>query len=388
MRLMTLTARMRPWQDVTRAMRDFGEARGVGKAFALPGAVSSVVSAVTDPDDNGVWHALMDDGWVRQGWTTLLGDWIHQELEADAANTGPNRVVRERNLSMTMYGKVGVAVRRMGRVGRVDVLRSPDLSLFESWFDRRVASKVGAGGHLVRFVAPRRGENDNEDEGESPFDQESGSGSWRVEVTPTSGRGRIVEGSWAPGIEEVSDALSGGRTILMFGPPGAGKTELAVRAARDGRVVLIPGTAFGGRMGGRDAAEVTDLFKAKVLVVDDMPASATVGMLEEFEVLSRRGVSVVVTVMTDGSRPHLRGLRPGRVDEMFEFGLPDAAGREALLRHFAPGVDWSGAANHELCEGMTPAYLKELARRVTSPSGRKGWLGALQSLAVQRDVAT
>ncbi|NBR66918.1 MAG: hypothetical protein EBT79_06495 [Actinobacteria bacterium] len=390
MRLFALTARMRPWEEVTRVMRDFSESRGIGRVLAFPGALSSVVSAVADPDDTGVWRALTYDGWVRQGWTTLFGDWISEELTADAANTSPTPIFRNRNVEVTMYRKAGVAVHRLNRT-QVDILRSPDRAAFDSWIDRRVMSNVGSGGHLVRFVAPNRGDAD-EDGAEDipPFDPSAppGSKAWRIEVTPTSGRGRIVEGSWAPSLDVVSDALVGGRTILMFGPPGAGKTELAIRAARDGRVVLIPGTAFGRGMGGRDAAEVTDLFRAKVLIVDDMPPSATVRMLEEFEVLSRRGVSVVVTVMTDGSRPHLRGLRPGRVDEMFEFGLPDAEGREALLRHFAPGIDWSGAANHELCEGMTPAYLKELARRVTGPSGRTGWMGALQSLAVQRDVAT
>lgn len=133
---------------------------------------------------------------------------------------------------------------------------------------------------------------------------------------------------------------------------------------------------------------MADLMGSGVLVVDDLPETSTVAALEEFEVLSRRGVSVAVTVMTNGSRPRFPGLRPGRVDEMLEFRLPDAEGRLALLRHFAPGVDWSEAARHELAEGMTPAYLRELARRVSDPACPVGWLPALRSLAVQREVAT
>ncbi len=70
---------------------------------------------------------------------------------------------------------------------------------------------------------------------------------------------------------------------------------------------------------------------------------------------------------------------------MFEFRIPDAAGREALLRQFAPGIDWSEAARHELCEGMSPAYLRELARRT---SGSTPWVDALRSLSVHRSVAT
>jgi SpoVK/Ycf46/Vps4 family AAA+-type ATPase len=96
-------------------------------------------------------------------------------------------------------------------------------------------------------------------------------------------------------------------------------------------------------------------------------------------------VSVVVTVMTDGQLPRLPGLRPGRIDEMFEFQVPDADGQKTLLEFYAPMVDWSAIVGHPKAKGMTPAYLRELAQRVKSGEDMER---ALTSLALQVAIAT
>jgi hypothetical protein len=383
-RLAVLNQKLQPWEGVTRIVRDYHNVRGVGRILALPGVVSVVYGAVTDSED--AWPAFLREGWIEGGWSTLMGAWLLEELEIDRAVTDPVSV-KIGDTSITFYRGVGIALRRSSR-RRAIILREPNPLRFTAWFDKRMTTRVQGSGQIVRFVSVRNRNTDNDDE-PSRFDDDRPASNWNIEIEPLAMRGPIIEGGWAPTVEEVTTAVAGGRTVLMFGPPGTGKTEKAIRAAGNGRAVVIPGTAFTQhRCRGRDAAEIIDLCRATILIVDDMPASMTVSILEEFEVLSRRGVSVVITVMTDGNRPHLPGLRPGRVDEMFEFGVPDATGREEMLRCFAPGIDWSEAAQHELAEGMTPAYLRELARRVTSPNCRRGWRGALESLAMQREVAT
>jgi hypothetical protein len=381
-RMMVVAERLRPWENVTRVVRDFSSAEGFGKWIAFPGVVSTVLNTVMDPGGDGVWRGLSAGGWRRPRWARIIPTWVVGMMDAEAG-IGAKTIALESSQTITFYDGIGIAVQK--RQGEVDdVYCSPDMTRFREWFHRQVDVTFGGpgSGQLIRFV-PAFGAN--HDPTVRHIDDDPARPEWSVEFSSVGDQLDIVEGPWAPSIAEVERALAGGRTVLMFGPSGAGKTRLAMRAGSSGRIVLVPGTAFGGRMTGRDAAEIVDLFGASVLIVDDMPASATVALLEEFEVLSRRGVSVAVTVMTDGSRPRLPGLRPGRVDEMFEFRLPDAAGREALLRQFAPGIDWSEAARHELCEGMSPAYLRELARRT---SGSTPWVDALRSLSVHRSVAT
>lgn len=378
MRLLGLVGKLRPWRDVTRTIRDFHDLDGINRILAFPGVVSSLLTTIIDPYENGVWRHLRNSGWAPPPGHKILRDWVYNELQNGGGE--PIEIHNDPDIIVTLYKEMDIVVKQITREHRIELMVAPGSDRFFNWVTLRIDKMVGVGGQLIRFIPPYLDDSYASMEMPSPHDEKK---VWDVEISPTS-NSRIIEGSWAPSVKTVETALANGRTLLLFGPPGAGKTEMAIRASGGGRVVLIPGTAFGRQITGREAAEVATLFRADVLVVDDMRPSATVGMLEEFEVLSRRKISVVATVMTDGTLPHLQGLRPGRVDEMFEFKLPDADGRRALLQYFAPDICWDAVVGHELCEGMTPAYLRELARRV---SIHGDWLAALESLALQRKIA-
>jgi len=400
--LSAYASRFSEWERVGDLAGNFSRSRGlVARALQVPGLLSSVLRAATG--DMSVLGQLFQNGWVNGGWTSILSGWLDERLlAADPAVTRPVTIRENDRFSCVIYRGVGLAVRRNIH-GKVNVLCAPTDDAV-----RWVASLMdNAKGGVVRLVPPKgRGDAHYVSDDEGMADPSLSR--WQLEEHPWPDTRGWVEGPWSPTLEEMTRALfprsapptvgggkqKSGRSVLLLGPPGAGKTETAVRAClhhygANSRVLVVHGTAFGrgeNGMTGRDAVSLVRAFGACAFIVDDMPPTATVAMLEQFEALHREGVPVVITLMTDGSRPRLPGLRPGRVDELVEFGVPDAEGRERLLR--AVGGEhpaWEGISKDERTEGMTPAYLRELAYRVLAGVEPDK---ALSSLVVQREVAT
>jgi cell division protease FtsH len=151
--------------------------------------------------------------------------------------------------------------------------------------------------------------------------------------------------------------------VLLVGPPGTGKTLLARAVAGEAGVPFfsISGTEFVEMFVGVGASRVRDLFeKAKgrspaIIFVDEIDS-----------VGRRRGVGIgnvndereqtlnQLLAEMDGFEPHQEViviaatnrpdvldpalLRPGRFDRRVVVGLPDRAGREAILKIHARGV--------------------------------------------------
>lgn len=154
-------------------------------------------------------------------------------------------------------------------------------------------------------------------------------------------------------------ALEPPRGILLYGPPGTGKTLLASAIAASLRVPLftVHGAELASAYHGETEARLARLFdKAKaagpaLVIIDEIDALAP--RREEAGEVERRVVAALLTLM-DGlgdktgasndrrviviaatNRPNaidpaLR--RPGRFDRELEIGVPNAIGREAILR--------------------------------------------------------
>lgn len=376
MRVIAINRKFSKLSDVSRAVRDLSAVKGFLRVFMVPQLLSATIDCVLDPDDYGAWELLPNDQWKSSETLVCIARWLVSRLEEDKSvkfiqvDESQVRVIK-------IYEGAGLAFnfRTNGYYSSRDISVKIKKDVFNAWFKRSFDEKDKS---LIRMVEAGKSRGDSEDEGSLT--------NWSIEMESPKTR-EIVTGAWAPPVSKVQSAMEGGRTVLLFGPSGTGKTETAIQSAEGRRVLVLPGHSFSKRaLSGRGAAELCSLFGVSVLVIDDLPQSVSVSLLEEFEPLGQQGVSVVITVMTDEEEPlRLPGLRPGRVDEMLEFHLPELEDQTMLLRYFAPSVDWGALLSEAPPQGLGPAYLKELASRVVRG---QPYLEALRSLERHRSVAT
>ncbi|MEU6720052.1 ATP-dependent zinc metalloprotease FtsH [Nonomuraea sp. NPDC046802] len=190
--------------------------------------------------------------------------------------------------------------------------------------------------------------------------------------------------------------------VLLAGPPGTGKTLLARAVAGEAKVPYFSASAseFIEMIVGVGASRVRDLFEEarkvapSIVFIDEIDAigrarggTGGVGGHDEREqtlnqiLTEMDGFSGAEGVIVIGAtnRPEILDpalLRPGRFDRTVQVGLPDAAGRTAILKVHTRGVPLDdGVSSDQLAKttpGMTGADLANLVNEAALLAAKRG----------------
>jgi hypothetical protein len=169
--------------------------------------------------------------------------------------------------------------------------------------------------------------------------------------------------------------------LLFYGPPGTGKTLTIhyLAGALPGHTTLLITADQVGLLG--EYMTLARLLQPSLVVIEDVDLIARerteMGspceevllnkLLNEMDGLQEEAdILFVLTTNRPEALEAALASRPGRVDQAIEFPLPDAEGREKLVRLYARGV----ALDEEVVqavvrrtEQVSAAFIKELMRR-------------------------
>jgi len=193
------------------------------------------------------------------------------------------------------------------------------------------------------------------------------------------------------------------RGVLLFGPPGTGKTMLARAVAAQAGVDFFSasGSSFVEMFVGRGAARIRRLFKEArksgraVIFIDELDAVGGArsggggdgGSSEREQALNQLlveldgfekdpGTVIVIAASNYVDKLDRALLRPGRFDRQVLVAPPDRDGREAILRAHAkgkplgPDLDLTDVARKTT--GMTGAQLANALNEAAIIAGRAG----------------
>lgn len=190
------------------------------------------------------------------------------------------------------------------------------------------------------------------------------------------------------------------RSVLLRGTTGVGKSvfarHVAKHSAKESAKTLKIASSVLARCSFQEVIAMVQLFQPTVLLLDDLSlddAAKTESFLAMLEALRDPDCLVIATVMTDKADDpdkepemgdwHFPGMRPGRIDEILTFYLPNTEERNLILRHYlgldldVPIIDWEKIL--ESTSGLSGAYLGEVARRL-KVHGYNAWEEEIESV--------
>lgn len=178
--------------------------------------------------------------------------------------------------------------------------------------------------------------------------------------------------------------------ILLYGPPGCGKTSLARAAAGYFNCAFysIKAGDLLDKYVGESERKIKELFEGArasapaIIFIDEIDH---IGRRRDGGAMNRPSDIVLqpllaemdgfvendkVVVMAATNRPDVLDealLRPGRFDRLIEIPLPDNKGRRELFRHYLTGkplekeIDYDRLA--ELTDGCSPAHIEQICNQ-------------------------